>query len=73
MIRSRRTVYDPQPPPQELPPMLQLAWSPPGDENLETIFFDFFSLQYGQTVSSVLAVMDCKSTKSFPQDSHTYS
>jgi hypothetical protein len=64
---------EPQPPPQPPDPMLQTEWSWPPAENLDNIFFDFLSLQYGQTVSSSLALMDCSSTKSLPQASHTYS
>jgi hypothetical protein len=30
----------------------------PFDENFESIFLDFFSLQYGQSVSSAFAPMD---------------
>ncbi len=38
--------YTPQPPPQEKLPVPQLVCSPdPWDENLETIFLDFFSWQ----------------------------
>jgi hypothetical protein len=71
MIRTRRVVYEPQPPPQEWPPTLQT--DPPPEENVDTSFLTFVSLQYGQTVSSTLAVMDWSSTKSFPQASHRYS
>ncbi len=71
-IRTRRTVYEPQPPPQDKPLVLQLA-PDPYEENLETCFFDLFSLQYGQTVSSAFVVIDCSSTKSLPQPSQIYS
>jgi len=71
-IRARRMGYEPQPPPQEYPPVLQTEPLPP-DENLETSFLAFFSLQYGQAVSSAFAVMDCSSTNSLPQASHVYS
>jgi hypothetical protein len=43
-IRTRRTAYAPQPPPQDKPLVLQLA-PDPYEENLEICFFDFFSLQ----------------------------
>jgi hypothetical protein len=69
LIRTRRIVYEPQPPPQEWPPTLQADPLPP-DENRETSFLAFVSLQYGQAVSSAFAVMDWSSTKSFPQASH---
>jgi hypothetical protein len=42
--RTRRITYEPQPPPQDNPLVLQLA-PDPYEENLEICFFDFFSLQ----------------------------
>jgi hypothetical protein len=44
LIRARRSDQLPQPPPQECPPVLQTA-PLPLDENVDTSFLAFFSLQ----------------------------
>jgi hypothetical protein len=40
LVRSRRNRYVPQPPPQDNPPVLQLA-PDPGEENFDISFFAF--------------------------------
>jgi len=74
LVRDRGPDQEPQPPPQPPDPILHVEWSPlPSDENFDMSFLDFFSLQYGQTVSDSFVMMDCIRTKSLPQALHIYS